>query len=614
MLLLLARERHGDAFGKLVVFEHLLHFRDDGVGVGALFDSRVDGDDSVEVVALHGREGRRFGRRSHGADGNLLNASRALVAERDFLVHQALDVVAEFVGKAKVDGVVVFFVLVAADFLAKEGGAQGVADLAGAHAQAAGLGAVHGYRKLGLVSGDVELEFVVSFDARIGQRAAHVFGDGEQFFVVVARQLNVDRSSLGRTVLVFFDRNQYPRDRRDVVAKQVEHFRARHAVAVLVFAVLGFAEGDHDLGLVGRGDVGGTFARVARSLAHLGNDRLDHVVVGLSVDFVLVFFNQLQDLVFNFLGDFVGLLDVGTHRHFDVDVGQVGLVVGEEDHFGRNNAHQHEAQDEEADRRPQGLGGVVFGKHPRHLTLVPGLELRKPVGHEAVRPRLDAPDVDQREESGPKEQVAQRSQAHGHVQNQAEHGERRTDFGPLGPVDHVCFHFHVARGQCRIDHQGHEERGAQYDNQGKRQILHEFADESGPKGERNESGQGGGRRRNDGHGDFARAQARRLVGAVAQRAESVDVLDNNDSVVDEHAQRQHEPEEDHEVEGYAHAVENQEAQKHRKRNGDAHKQGVAQAQEEGQYQYNQDDAKNDGVLEFAYLVFGAVRLVVGNRK
>ena len=124
---------------------------------------------------------------------------------------------------------------------------------------------------------------------------------------------------------------------------------------------------------MGRGLVGGPFVGVACALAHLGNYGLHHVVVGLAFYRIFINLKEAFNLILHLLGDAVGLFNVGAHGHFDVNIGQVGLVVWEEHHLGRNYRHQNKAQHKKSDGGQKSFGGVVFRQNFLDTSLIPSL-------------------------------------------------------------------------------------------------------------------------------------------------------------------------------------------------------------------------------------------------
>ncbi len=89
----------------------------------------------------------------------------------------------------------------------------------------------------------------------------------------------------------------------------------------------------------------------------------------------------------------------------------------------------------------------------------------------------------------------------------------------------------------------------------------------------------------------------------------VDVLDDDDRVVDQHAQRQDQAEEHDEVEGEAQGLERQEGQQHRQRDREADEEAAARAHEGEHHAHDEDQRGEDAVLELADHVADVAGLV-----
>jgi hypothetical protein len=89
----------------------------------------------------------------------------------------------------------------------------------------------------------------------------------------------------------------------------------------------------------------------------------------------------------------------------------------------------------------------------------------------------------------------------------------------------------------------------------------------------------------------------------------VDVLDDHDRVVDEHAERDHQAEEHHHVQGETERLEHQEARQHRERDarGDEHR--VAHTHEVHDHDDDEDQRRDDVVLQVGDRDLDALGLV-----
>ena len=120
----------------------------------------------------------------------------------------------------------------------------------------------------------------------------------------------------------------------------------------------------------------------------------------------------------------------------------------------------------------------------------------------------------------------------------------------MGPTaTHVFLtHPHEDRGQHGVDHERHKQRRPQHNDQRHWKVAHELTNEAWPK----RQGQKGSQRRacgrDDGPSHLSHAVARRVERTVPFVHQAVNVLDHHNAVVDEHAQRQHQGEQDHGVE------------------------------------------------------------------
>jgi len=95
---------------------------------------------------------------------------------------------------------------------------------------------------------------------------------------------------------------------------------------------------------------------------------------------------------------------------------------------------------------------------------------------------------------------------------------------------------------------------------------------------------------------------------------AVDVLDDDDRVVDEHAERQDQREQHDDVEGHVEHGQHDEADQHAQRNGDGDEERVAKApHEEEQHARHEDQAREDVVLELGDAIVDVLRDVTSDR-
>jgi len=98
------------------------------------------------------------------------------------------------------------------------------------------------------------------------------------------------------------------------------------------------------------------------------------------------------------------------------------------------------------------------------------------------------------------------------------------------------------RADDRIEHEPHKERGQQAQGQGDWQVLHEVTHNARPEHQRQERAHGGERGCGDRPGDLARSEYRCLNAAVTELDVAVDVLHDDDGIVYQHTQNQHQAE------------------------------------------------------------------------
>ena len=266
---------------------------------------------------------------------------------------------------------------------------------------------------------------------------------------------------------------------------------------------------------------------------------------------------------------------------------------------------QHHAQREASQRervaQQRVLHRIVPLQHPAQERPVAPDQARQTVVDEPVADRAENVAVEQVNHRNGDGQHHQRFPV-GQPQHQAQHQDHggRQYAHPSGWTRRLfAFYPHEVTGKHRIDHQRHEQRRGERDDERQWQKAHELADCAGPEEHGHERRHRRGRRGYHGSAHFGRGQSGRLEATVALLPEAIDVLDNDDGIVDEHAQRDDQREENHEVERVAERLEDQERGEHRQRNGNAHERGRAHAQEEQQHRHHEDQSADDVVFQVA---------------
>ena len=156
---------------------------------------------------------------------------------------------------------------------------------------------------------------------------------------------------------------------------------------------------------------------------------------------------------------------------------------------------------------------------------------------------------------------------------------------------------HVGRRQRRVGGECDDERGGERDADGDRQDRHEVADDAGPEEERHEGADRRQGRVEHRAADLAGADLRRLEGGLALLHVAVDVVDDDDRVVDQHADREHQREQHHHVERHARQLHDYEGEEHREWDRRADEERVAQPHGEEEHDDDEDHAGEDVVLE-----------------
>ncbi len=185
--------------------------------------------------------------------------------------------------------------------------------------------------------------------------------------------------------------------------------------------------------------------------------------------------------------------------------------------------------------------------------------------------------------------------------------------GQLAPVvdDHGALGvaLHVGSGQRRVGREGDDQRRGEGDADGDRQDRHEVADDARPEEERHEGADRRQGRVEHRPADLPGADLGGLEGGLALLHVAVDVVDHDDRVVDQHADRQHQREQHHHVERHAGELHDDERQQHRERDRRADEEGVAQPHGEEEHDHHEHDAGEDVVLEIGHHDADVLRLV-----
>ena len=78
---------------------------------------------------------------------------------------------------------------------------------------------------------------------------------------------------------------------------------------------------------------------------------------------------------------------------------------------------------------------------------------------------------------------------------------------------------------------------------------------------------------------------------------TIDIFDNDDGIIDEHAEREDQTKQNNHIERDAHNGYDDKGNEHREGNGDTDKKGIAEAQEKEEHQNDEDKARYDIVFE-----------------
>ncbi|MBV6417258.1 MAG: hypothetical protein CMLOHMNK_01904 [Steroidobacteraceae bacterium] len=163
----------------------------------------------------------------------------------------------------------------------------------------------------------------------------------------------------------------------------------------------------------------------------------------------------------------------------------------------------------------------------------------------------------------------------------------------------------------RHEGQAHEQRQDLREGHGQRLVAKQLAGDAADEHHREEHRDGRQRRSRDRHRDLRRPFARGPGGGHAHLALAGDGLEDHHRVVDQHADRERDAAERHDVERQVEAVHQHENADHRDRDHDARDQRRARvAQEEVQHDHREESAPDRRVAHLAHGVRDESRLVV----
>ena len=178
---------------------------------------------------------------------------------------------------------------------------------------------------------------------------------------------------------------------------------------------------------------------------------------------------------------------------------------------------------------------------------------------------------------------------------------------------------HVMIDDVRLADQGTEgwrkderryERGGEGRDQGDRHVFHELADNPRPEEERRECRNPGERRRDHRPRHAARREGIGLARLHALAHPPLGELRHDDGVVNQHADREDQREQDDDVHRQAEQVQAENAGQEGDRNGNADKDRGAPAESEQDDDEDEDDAGEHAVLQVGEKLADGLRLIV----
>ena len=161
----------------------------------------------------------------------------------------------------------------------------------------------------------------------------------------------------------------------------------------------------------------------------------------------------------------------------------------------------------------------------------------------------------------------------------------------------LALHFQQDRAERRVDDHGHQQRGRQGDDDRLGQKAHELADDVRPEQQRDECRQGREGRSDHRPGYLAGAIDGRLDSPRAFLHVAVHVLDDDDGVVDQHAEHQYEAEQHDHVQRDAQGAQDGEGNEHRERNRQRYQNAVAHSHDDHHDNDDQNQAGQHVVLQ-----------------
>ena len=124
-----------------------------------------------------------------------------------------------------------------------------------------------------------------------------------------------------------------------------------------------------------------SFLRIARSIAHLADDRIGNVGLHLTrfrIGPLKAFFiHHLQNHSFNLAGDAIGFFNVRSNGFGDENVQVLRFIAWEELHLGWEGSEQNKRQDHQARRSKEERPRASTGQGVAKEAIVPLLQTRQ---------------------------------------------------------------------------------------------------------------------------------------------------------------------------------------------------------------------------------------------
>ncbi len=165
------------------------------------------------------------------------------------------------------------------------------------------------------------------------------------------------------------------------------------------------------------------------------------------------------------------------------------------------------------------------------------------------------------------------------------------------------------RTRRRVDHQRHKERCREHNDQRPWHEPHELTHHIGPEEQRRKRHQrcyrGSGHR----PGHFLSADQRRLGPTHSLHAVPIDVLDDDDGIVHQHADTHHQAEEHDHVKRRAHKRHQNKRNHHGQGHRQRHEHAIAHTHEQQENHEDEDKAGEEVVLKFPHHLVNVFRLI-----